>query len=275
MLVMVYAMENRDTSSSQDTAGIEDVYFDLQASWGITKHLGGSEATIEIAERCNVTAESKVLIVGCGVGITPCFMVKKYGCQVVGVDISEKMVRKSKHRADKQGVGDKTEFRVADAQILPFRDEMFDAVFCESVLAFVPDKQKAVRDFARVTASNGYTGFNEVTWLAEPPVEIVEYMTRIMGSKFFMAEEWKALLENTGLADISAQTYSSNVWKQWASEVRQFETADFLTAWGKYFIQIFTNPATRSFTVEAMKFPRSIFGLFRYFGYGIYVGKKQ
>ncbi len=268
-------MENKGRSSPQDASEMESTYFELQASWGITKHLGGLEATDELAGLCHIGKDSRILIVGCGVGITPCYLVKRYGCRVAGVDLSEKMVERSAQRAEKEGVGDKVEFRVADAQALPFEDGTFDAVFCESVLAFVPDKQKAVSEFARVTGPGGYAGFNEVTWLETPPPELVAYTYRIMGSEFLMADGWEVLLKGAGLKEIEARAYKTSAWRQWASEVRQFEFLDFLKAWGKYWSLFITSPACRRFTREALAFPRSIFSLFEYFGYGIYAGRKQ
>ncbi|MFC1900327.1 class I SAM-dependent methyltransferase [Chloroflexota bacterium] len=267
-------MENRELSSSKYDSETEGVYFDLQASWGITKHLGGLNATVELADRCGVGEGKNVLIVGCGVGITACYLARKYGCRVVGIDLSELMVDRSARRAEKERISDKVGFRVADAQGLPFKDGTFDAVFCESVLAFVPDKQKAINEFARVTVPGGVVGFNEVTWLERPPPEIVSYLTRIMGSEFLMENEWQALLEVAGLNEIVARSYSTNIWSQWTSEVKQFEFTDFMKAWGKYWLQLFTSSATRRFTVEALTFPKSIFSLFRYFGYGIYTGRK-
>jgi ubiquinone/menaquinone biosynthesis C-methylase UbiE len=41
---------------------------------------------------------------------------------VVGIDISEQMVQRSKERAKGEGVEDKVEFRIADAQGLAFED---------------------------------------------------------------------------------------------------------------------------------------------------------
>jgi ubiquinone/menaquinone biosynthesis C-methylase UbiE len=262
-------------SVSEKESSFGDDYFGLQATWGITKHLGGREATEELAGLLHIGKDSRVLIVGCGVGATACYLVKKHGCRVEGIDISEGMVARAKQRAEKEGVSEYAGFRVADAQELPFEDNSFDAVFSESVLAFVPDRQKAVKEFARVTAPGGCAGYNEVTWLEEPPADLKNYLTRIMGADFLAAGEWQALLENAGLKEPALKTYKTNVWQQWASEVRQFESLDFFKAWGKYFAMLFTSPATRRFTREAMAFPRSMFRLFRYFGYGIYTGRKQ
>ena len=64
-------------------------FFDFAAEVGLTKHIGGVEATEALVELCHIGPGSYVLDVGCGVGATPCYLVKRVGCRVVGVDISE------------------------------------------------------------------------------------------------------------------------------------------------------------------------------------------
>ena len=120
-------------------------FFDYAAEVGLTKHIGGLEATDTIADLCHIEKGTYVLDVGCGVGATPCYLAHKYGCRVAGVDIVEKMVERSRERAKKMNLSDRVEFRVADAQELPFEDDCFDAVITESVTAFPKDKLKAVR----------------------------------------------------------------------------------------------------------------------------------
>ncbi|MGC9335395.1 MAG: SAM-dependent methyltransferase, partial [Anaerolineae bacterium] len=63
-------------------------FFGFAAEVGLTKHLGGVEATEEIVELCHIGEGSYVLDVGCGAGATPAYLASKHGCRVVGVDIS-------------------------------------------------------------------------------------------------------------------------------------------------------------------------------------------
>ena len=90
-------------------------FFDFAAEVGLTKHIGGIEATETLIELSHIGKGSYVLDVGCGVGATPCFIAKRHGCRVVGVDISERMVERSRERANREKVADRVEFRVADA----------------------------------------------------------------------------------------------------------------------------------------------------------------
>jgi len=249
-------------------------YFEVQASWGITKHMGGFKATEQLVELCHIDLDKYVLVVGCGVGVTACHLAKRYGCGVVGVDLSANMVERSKQRAKKEGVGNRVEFRVADAQNLPFEDGTFDAVICESVNAFIKNKPRALSEYVRVAKQGRYIGINEVTWLKKPPQELAAYLYRIMGAEFLTCNGWKELLEGSGLRERMALVYKSNAISQWINEVKQFECLDFIRAWCRYFYMFTKNPACRKFTKETLTFPRSIFRLFEYFGYGLYAGRK-
>ncbi len=266
--------QDKETPSSIDISEPRNAYLEVQAYWGITKHMGGLKATEQLADLCNINGDKYILVVGCGVGVTPCYFAKKYGCKVVGIDLSAKMVDRSKERAKRADVDDKIEFRVADAQNLPFDDATFNMVICESVNAFVDDKPKAISEYVRVIKPGGYLGLNEVSWLKMPPEELAAYLYRVMGAKFLTCNGWKELLESSGLRETVALAYKTNAISQWTSEVRQFELADFIKAWYRYFYMFIKNPAARKFTKEALSFPRSIFSLFQYFGYGLYAGKK-
>jgi len=252
-----------------------ETYFDLQAVWGITKHSGALQATQELAAECLVGTDSYVLVVGCGVGLTPCYLAKQHGCRVVGVDISQRMVDRSVERARKKRVQDLVEFRKADAQELPFEDSLFDAVMCESVNAFVPDRCKAAREYVRVVKPGGYVGLNECVWVESPPPEMVDYMWRVMGVEFLPSHEgWKALLEKCGLSEVIERIHTINMLNQWSSEVRQMEPRKMGSACVSFPLQCIRNAACRRFAREALRLPRSMFRVFRYFGYGLYVGWK-
>ena len=99
-------MVNKKQLSPEEISELEPSYFELQAYWGATKHMGGLRATKELIELCHINKGKYVLDVGCGVGITPCYIAKRHGCRVVGVDISEGMIDWSNERAKREGVED-------------------------------------------------------------------------------------------------------------------------------------------------------------------------
>jgi ubiquinone/menaquinone biosynthesis C-methylase UbiE len=253
----------------------KSLYFDLQADFGITKHMGGRRATRELAELCHIHQDMYVLEVGCGIGSTSCYLASEYGCQVLAVDISDGMVARGIERAKKHGVHTRVEFKVADAKQLPFVDARFDVVIDESVTAFVADKQKAISEYLRVAKLGGYVGLNEVAWVKTPPPDLVRYITVIMaGADFLTSEGWTALLESSGLKELQVHPHKFNARRQWLDEMQQLDMKDSFGAWYRFITQSVTNPAYRKFAQEVLRVPRNIFKFMDYISYGLYVGRK-
>jgi len=243
-------------------------YLGLQAAVGVTKHDGGSKATNELIELCQIGEGKHVLDVGCGTGRTACLLPKKHHCTVVAIDISEKMLDWSKERAREEGVENKVVFRIADATNLPFEDNTFDAVICESVMAFVKDKQKAIDEYVRVTKTGGYIGFNESTWITPPPAELAESLaSTIEEVEILTPDGWRQLMENAGLRDIVVRPYKLGFLGLVADRIRLIGLKRILRAW----YLVITHPIYRS-AIKKMQTPKNTFD---YYGYGIYVGKKR
>ena len=253
----------------------DSLYFEIQADFGITKHLGGLRATRELAELCHLEKGKSVLVVGCGIGTTSCYLAERYGVKVIGVDISEGMIAKAKERARRKGLEGKVEFRTADAQKLPFKDNLFDVVISESVIAFVNNKTKAIKEYLRVTKPGGFVGLNECLWLKTPPTELVEYLSRLMGGpEFRNSEDWQKLLKEAGLKNIEEKTCKMTLVGQFAEEIKTLEFRDFIMAWYRLFIGNLFNPSYRKFTKEALRMPKSVFKFMEYMGYGLYTSRK-
>jgi len=263
-------MENKKQLSPEEISEPELSYFEFQAVMGVTKHMGGLKATRELIELCHINKGKYVLDVGCGVGATPCYLAKRHGCRVVGVDIYERMIDRSNERAKRKNLENRVEFRVADAQNLPFEDDVFDAVIGESITTFVKDKERAVSEYVRVTKPGGYVGLNEAIWIKTPPPELVEYLSRIADAEITTSDDWEELLEGSGLTHMVARTYKTSALSQWANEIRGLDFKDFSRAWYRFL----SCSAVKKYVKEMWPPPKSIFNIFKYFGYGIYVGRK-
>ncbi len=252
-------------------------FFDFAAEVGLTKHIGGLEATEELIQLCHIGKGSYVLDVGCGVGVTPCFIAKKYGCRVVGVDISPRMVERSRERARREKVTGRVEFKVADAQDLPFEDNLFDAIMTESVTAFPEDKQKAVYQYRRVTKPGGYVGLNETVWLkVPPPPEVVAWAAQDVGATVqpLSCEAWAGLLETVGLEEIIAKTYVIKTQDEERGILSRYGLWGMLAVTGRMLMLYARSPAYRKFVKEVSQGGVIPKNLSEYFGYGLFVGRK-
>ncbi|MFO7684073.1 MAG: class I SAM-dependent methyltransferase [Chloroflexota bacterium] len=253
-------------------------FFDFAAEVGLTKHIGGIAATEALIELCHIGRESFVLDVGCGVGATACFIAARVGCRVVGVDILEKMVERSRERASRQKLTHRVEFRVADAQNLPFADSLFDVVLTESVTAFPEDKQKAVREYARVTKPGGYVGLNESAWLkTPPPPEMIAWAAQEVGAsvKPLTPDEWVGLLDLAGLKEITTKTYPIDLQEEAQGILQRYGWGGMLRVMGRMLRLYAANPHYREFVKRVRQGGFVPEHLDAYFGYGLFVGRKE
>jgi ubiquinone/menaquinone biosynthesis C-methylase UbiE len=255
----------------------QQTFFDFAAEVGLTKHIGGIEATEKLLELCHVNEDKIVLDVGCGAGATPCYIAKRFNCKVVGIDILEAMVERSKERAMREGLVDRVEFRVGDAQRIPFEENSFDIVITESVTSFPDDKQKAVNEYVRVTKPGGFVGLNETTWLKTPtPPEYIAWVSQdFAGTPMPLAcDEWMALLKNTGLKAISARTYDIDVKDETKGIFRRYGFIGMLGIYRRMLSLYLRNPSYRDFLQTLRKGGLAPPNINQYLGYGIYVGQK-
>jgi len=259
------------------TKEVQPAFFDFAAEVGLTKHIGSVKATETLVQLCHIGKDSYVLDVGCGVGATPCFLAKTYGCRVVGVDILPRMVERSRERAAREKVTHRVEFKVADAQDLPFDDELFDAVITESVTAFPEDKQKAVNDYVRVTKTGGYVGLNESAWLkVPPPPEMVAWVEQDLGATVrpLTPDAWTGLLEAAGLKDIIAEVYTIDTQDETKGILQRYGIGGMLGVIARTLLLYAKSPAYRKFVKRVRETGLIPVNVEEYFGYGLFVGKK-
>ncbi len=121
----------------------------------------------KIADRLNLRYGMKVVEIGPG----PSTFTIEVGARVApggsvyAFDISPKTIRKLLARMVKRGANNVAPV-VASAYYLPLLSHSVDRVFMVAVLAEIPDRQRALREFARVTKPNGLLSISE--FLSDP-----------------------------------------------------------------------------------------------------------
>jgi phosphatidylethanolamine/phosphatidyl-N-methylethanolamine N-methyltransferase len=108
----------------------------------------GRRAAIEAADRVG----GRILEVGVGTGIS----LADYSSDnhIVGIDLSEEMLRKARERVSELALAN-VELATMDAEHLLFPDNSFDVVVALYVVSTVPNPQAALDEFARVTKPGG------------------------------------------------------------------------------------------------------------------------
>ena len=97
-------------------------------------------------------AGARWLDVGCGTGIfTELILDTCCPATVFAVDPAKAQIE----HARRQPVGKRAEFRLADAQALPFPEGSFDVVASALVINFIPDQPRALSEMRRVARPRG------------------------------------------------------------------------------------------------------------------------
>jgi ubiquinone/menaquinone biosynthesis C-methylase UbiE len=186
-------------------------YYDLVGDWNLPiVRMGGLADTDRLLQMCAVDENSRVLEVGCGVGYTACEIARKYGAQVVGIDMSQNMIANARKRAQDLHLEDVVEFRVGDVTGLPFDDGTFDVVIMESFLNILGEPElieRALHEISRVTKPGGCVGANEVFVDASAPSEVRDRLRESLRGVYgpganlarYSDEEFKKWFEDAGL----------------------------------------------------------------------------
>jgi len=109
----------------------------------------GRRATIVAAERIG----GRILEVGVGTGISLPDYARTN--RLVGVDLSEPMLRKAQERVAENGLHTVEALAVMDAEHLGFADGLFDVIVAQYVITAVPDPEATLDEFARVLKPGG------------------------------------------------------------------------------------------------------------------------
>lgn len=142
----------------------------------------------------------RVLDVGTGDGAYAIDAAKR-GAIVTALDLEREMLDAVRARAASRGV--EVTLQQGRAERLPFEDASFDVVIAVTVLCFVPDAQRAVREMARVLTPGGRVVLGELgrfsVWAAERRVRGWLGASTWRHAQFWSRSELAALAQGAGL----------------------------------------------------------------------------
>ncbi len=113
----------------------------------------GRRAAILAAEQACGAAGGRILEVGVGTGISLPDYARKN--RLVGVDLSEPMLRKAHERVAEHKLANVEVLAVMDAERMALPDWSFDVVVAQFVITAVPNPETTLDEFVRVTRPGG------------------------------------------------------------------------------------------------------------------------
>lgn len=109
------------------------------------------------ADRWGLGAARTVLDVGSGLGHWGRALLPHVhpDASLTGIDRESQWVRRASEIAGAKGIGGRAAYQRGDALSLPFEDDQFDLVTCQTVLIHVTDCRAAIREMIRVARPGG------------------------------------------------------------------------------------------------------------------------
>ena len=234
-------------------------------------HPGGLKATKKLVDSLEIGSNTKVLDIACGKGSTAFYLAEKYGCQVVGIDISKELIHEANETCEKKGLTRRVKFLVGDAMDLPFDDNQFDVAISQGILVFVDDKTKTINEASRVIKNGGKAGWVELSWKKEPNKDFLDKVFTILRAYCLKNantyEGWENVFKRANTGKLSV-IKGENILGSFVDSLKEEGIINTL--------RIMFNSMKNS----EIRHRVNIMGKFiednhDYFGYGIYVIKKS
>lgn len=116
-----------------------------------------------MARRLRFSEVRMALDVGAGVGHWGRVLLPHLPAEarLFGIDREPAWVAEAAARATRAGFAERTSYRLGSAEKIPFHDDVFDLVTCQTLLIHVPDPRAVMREMTRVVKPGGLLLFVE------------------------------------------------------------------------------------------------------------------
>lgn len=198
-----------------DPGGLSPAGQKLRTFFNLWVEKGGKTASMEshhapvtrrAVERMGIEAGDRVLDLGCGSGWAARQLAPRVGPRglVVGVDISDAMIREAQEAPDPPR---NVRYLCAPAEQIPWSNDFFSHVLSVESFYYYPDQRAVLDELRRITAPGGrlfllmclYKGHPTAEkWVGQLPVPV----------HLRSPAEYRALLEDAGWTDAEAEEFT-------------------------------------------------------------------
>jgi ubiquinone/menaquinone biosynthesis C-methylase UbiE len=162
-------------------------------------HVGGLEATQELAKQMELRAGLRLLDVGSGLGGPARYFAAEHGCRVTGIDLTEEFVRVAGSLTKRTKLDGLVEFRQGSALELPFERDTFDRAYMIHVGMNIADKAGIFREVRRVLKPAGLFTIFDIMRAGDGPIRYpVPWALSEETSFVATVKEYRNALQNAG-----------------------------------------------------------------------------
>ena len=129
----------------------------------------------KMLRQMDLNADSYVLDMATGTGDMAVTLVKKTGCRVTGLDVSEKMMAVGVEKVHKKKLGGNIHFVTGAAEKIPFPDHTFDVVTVAFGVRNFTDLEQGLREMLRVLKPAGRLAVLEFSQPEKQPLKVLYF----------------------------------------------------------------------------------------------------
>jgi len=137
---------------------VKDYFKRTAARWDeMRREFFDTKLGLMIVRQAGIKPGDTVVDVGCGTGFLTSQAAKAVGKKgrVIGIDLSEEMLKKAEENMTGMGNKGRVEFKMGDAENIPLEDEIAEAVIGNMILHHCPKPKSAIREMARILKTDG------------------------------------------------------------------------------------------------------------------------
>jgi SAM-dependent methyltransferase len=171
-------------------------------------HIGGFQASMDLAERAGVGAGLHGVDLGCCNGAGMRVLVRfRNVASMIGVDANETVVERGRRRCEEEGLADRVRLVLADACDSGLPDAGADFVWGEDAWCYVVDKARLIAEAARIVRPGGFIAFTD--WVEGPAGLLDSEAERLLPfmriPNLLDIEEYSELLSRNGCEVLGAE----------------------------------------------------------------------
>lgn len=133
-------------------------------------HVGGLDATRELATQMELEPGLRILDVGSGIGGPARYFAAEHQCKVTGVDLTEEFVQVARSLTQRTKLDHLVDFVQASALNLKFSPESFDRAYIIHVGMNIADKPSLFREVRRVLKLGGKFAIFDILRAGDAPM---------------------------------------------------------------------------------------------------------
>jgi SAM-dependent methyltransferase len=185
-------------------------------------HVGGREATVDLAGRLSLRPGLRLLDIGSGIGGAARHLAQAHGCHVTGIDLTAGYVEVARALTARVGLDDRVAFRQASALELPFPDARFDGAYTIHVAMNIADKARLYSEAFRVVRPGGFFALYDIlAGDGAPLVYPVPWAADASTSFLVDIVELQSLLAAAGLEIVSIRDRRDHALEFFARQQRR------------------------------------------------------